>query len=104
MQLGGPPENCCSRLITFSFKSLKEGPLNYYFDEAEHSRDNGNPNKPKPGDGEPLSEEDQYKIRRDFIDNPDMWREKTPSNPNRQTFQRLATFCDGTGEIDRFGL
>jgi hypothetical protein len=102
MQAGGPPDGCCRRLLTLSFKQLNEGPLNYYFDDPEHSRDNGDPNDPKPGDGEPLSQEDQAKMRQDFIDNPDQWTEK-PGNPNRQTFQRMATFCNGSGKIEHFG-
>jgi hypothetical protein len=40
MQAGGPPDGCCRRLLTLSFKQLNEGPLNYYFDDPEHSRDN----------------------------------------------------------------
>jgi hypothetical protein len=41
-------------------------------------------------------------MRQDFIDNPDQWTEK-PGNPNRQTFQRMATFCNGSGKIEHFG-
>lgn len=105
MQLGGPPgppDNCCARLITLSFTDLTSSILNWYMNGAEYSRDNGDPGNPKPGDGEPLSDEDKQRMVENFIENPDEWVEK-PGNPNKKTFQRLATFCNGTGEIEYFG-
>ena len=98
MQLGGPPGNCCARLVTFSFKKMWDGIFTVSFEDPEFDRENGN----KPGDGKPLSQADQQKIMKDFVDNPDNWTPDPNGDPN--TFKRFATFCDGSGEIDHFGI
>lgn len=97
MQLGGPPRPCCARLITFSFKKMWDGIFTVSFDSPEFSKQDGG----KPGESSNLSSEDQNKIMKDFVDNPDSWTPDPNGEPN--TFKRFATFCDGTNNIERFG-
>lgn len=102
MQLGGAPRPCCTRLIEFSFKRFNNGPLTYSYDEPDFDKENGG----KPGESSNLSKEDQDKIMEDYMRNPDNWAADPNNNNNssgRQTFQRAATFCDGTNKIERFG-
>jgi hypothetical protein len=100
MQAGGPPRPCCSRLITFSFTRFNNGILTYSFDDAEYDKQNGG----KDGETSNISSEDQEKMRKDFYNNPDSWIEDpNDRSQRRQTFKRLATFCDGTNKIERFG-